>query len=89
LKVEQQAPIPVYYSGEIVGDYFADIFVENWLIVELKVVKELTDAHKAQCLNYLAGTKMPLCLLFNFYYPKVQIKRVIARTENIPIPKHL
>ena len=86
LQVEQQYPIPVYYFGINVGEYIADLLVENRVLVELKVVIELDDIHVAQCLNYLAATKMPLCLLVNFFRPRLEIKRVIARTAKLPNP---
>ena len=76
-KVDQQKPIKVEYYGEIVGDYVADLIVENELIVELKVTKKLEGIHIAQCLNYLKATRKHLCLLVNFGGTKVQIKRVV------------
>jgi GxxExxY protein len=75
--VNQQFPIHVYYKGEIVGEYFADLYVEKAVIVELKTVKNLDDIHLAQVLNYLKGTGNSIALLINFGAPKVQIKRVI------------
>ena len=58
------------------GSYFADILVENAVVVELKVVKALDPAHAAEGLNYLRATGLPLCLLLNFGNPKLQVKRV-------------
>ncbi|MFD2201672.1 GxxExxY protein [Shivajiella indica] len=75
--VNQQFPIHVHYSGEIVGEYFADLYVEKTIIVELKTVKALDDIHLAQVLNYLKGARNSIALLINFGSPKVQIKRVI------------
>ncbi|MCR4322149.1 MAG: GxxExxY protein [Candidatus Brocadiaceae bacterium] len=66
LKTQQQASLKVYYKDELVGDYFADILVENEIIVELKAVKEFDEIHIAQCLNYLKITGLKLCLLINF-----------------------
>jgi len=77
LSVNQQFPIQVHYQGEIVGEYFADLYVEKTVIVELKTVKALDDIHLAQVLNYLKGTRNSIALLINFGSPKVQIKRVI------------
>ncbi|MBN2577969.1 MAG: GxxExxY protein [Pirellulales bacterium] len=77
LHVEQQRGITVHYDGVVVGEYAADMFVENCLLVELKAAKSLEDVHLAQCLNYLKATRLPLCLLINFGTPKIQIKRVI------------
>ena len=79
LKVEQQAGIPVYYSGQIVGDYIADLLVEGLVLVELKVVKSLDEVHTAQCLNYLSATGLPVCLLVNFYRPRIEVKRFLGR----------
>ena len=77
LNVSQQLPIKVFYDGVIVRDYFADLLVEDFLLVELKTVKQLDDVHMAQCLNYLKATGFQVCLLINFYRSKVEIKRVI------------
>lgn len=77
LQVEQQVPLPVRYDGVLVGEYFADMCVNGSVIVELKVAKELSDAHLAQCINYLKATGLKTCLLLNFGAPKVQVKRVV------------
>jgi GxxExxY protein len=76
LKVECQKSVPVYYEGIIVGDYFADLVVEGVLLIELKVCKVFDDNHKAQCLNYLNATKLPLCLLINFGRSRVEVGRI-------------
>ncbi|TWU46544.1 GxxExxY protein [Rubripirellula reticaptiva] len=75
LDVKQQAPINVLYDGIVVGEYFADLLVSDAVIVELKAVKEFSDAHAAQCLNYLKATGLPICLLLNFGKPRVEVKR--------------
>jgi GxxExxY protein len=77
LRAEAQVPLPVYYKGSAVGEYFADILVEGVLIVELKCVSSLADEHLAQCLNYLKATNGRLALLVNFQHPKVEWKRVV------------
>jgi len=77
LHVAQQHPIRVSYDGVIVGDYYADLLVEDCLLVELKTVKLLDDVHMAQCMNYLKATGLQVCLLINFYRSKVEIKRVV------------
>ena len=71
-----QKPISVYYDGQIVGDYVADVLVEDCVILELKAVHKLTIEHEAQLLNYLNATKFEVGLLLNFG-PKPQIKRKI------------
>ena len=77
LRVQQQFPIQVRYEGVVVGDYFADLLVEELVLVELKTVKAFDEIHTAQCLNYLRATGLPVCLLVNFYRPKVEIKRIV------------
>jgi GxxExxY protein len=64
--VVQEAAIQVYYKGEIVGEYYADLVVEDAVIVELKAAKDLTDAHRAQVLNYLKATVYEVGLVCNF-----------------------
>lgn len=78
LDVKQQYPIEVKYDGVVVGQFFADLLVADLVLVEFKAVKLLEDIHTAQCLNYLRATNLPVCLLVNFYRPKLEIKRVIA-----------
>jgi GxxExxY protein len=75
LAVEQQKAITVTYDGVVVGEYFADLFVEKTVLLELKSVRSLDDAHTAQCLNYLAATGIPVCLLINFG-KRVEVKRL-------------
>jgi GxxExxY protein len=77
LQVEQQCPLQVIYDGVVVGDYITDLLVEECVILEIKTVREIDEIHMAQCLNYLKATGLDICLLINFYKPKVQIKRVI------------
>ncbi|HDN81026.1 MAG TPA: GxxExxY protein [Chloroflexi bacterium] len=74
LKVVQQAPIAVYYDGQLVGEYFADLLVEDLVIVELKATRTLIDEHEAQLLNYLKATPYEVGLLLNFG-PKPEIRR--------------
>jgi GxxExxY protein len=66
LKVEQQEKIDVYFQGKIVGEYFADLLVENVVLVELKAVSRITEEHEAQLLNYLRATPCEVGLLLNF-----------------------
>lgn len=77
LKVEQQKKIEIRYKGAIVGEYVADLLVENCVIVELKCVRNLDEVHMAQCLNYLKATGLPVCMLFNFSKPKLEFKRIL------------
>ena len=77
LQAQQQQPIKVVYDGLVVGDYLADIVVEDSVIVELKAVKAFDNVHFAQCINYLKATGMKICLLINFGQPKIEIKRFV------------
>jgi GxxExxY protein len=77
LHAEQQRPIKITYDGVIVGDYVADILVNDKVIVELKAVNGLDDIHVAQCINYLKATKLKFCLLINFGNPKVEVRRIV------------
>jgi GxxExxY protein len=78
LGVVQQRGIVVFYDDVIVGEYTADLIVEDQVIVELKVVPALSDVHLAQCRNYLRATGKSLCLLINFGRPKVEIRRITS-----------
>jgi GxxExxY protein len=77
LNVKAQLPISVNYKGEIVGEYFADIVVEDKVVLELKAVEYLEKIHEAQLLNYLNATEYNVGLLVNFTYPKAIIKRFV------------
>lgn len=77
LKTVQQSPIQVKYKGVVVGEYVADLLVEDSVIVELKVCKGFDEVHAAQCLNYLKATGLSLCLLINFGRPKLEIRRLV------------
>jgi GxxExxY protein len=74
LKVVQQAAIVIYYRDLAVGNYDADLLVEDLVIVELKAARTLAPEHEAQLLNYLKATPYEVGLLLNFY-PEPQIKR--------------
>ncbi len=77
LQVAQQQRIEVRYRNVLVGDFVADLMVEECVIVEVKAIKAVDDAHTAQCLNYLKATGLQVCLLVNFGAPKATIKRVV------------
>jgi GxxExxY protein len=81
LKAESQVPIRVLYKKNAVGEYIADILVEEKVIVELKTVEQLNKIHEAQLLNYLKATGIQVGLLVNFKYPKAEIKRMVL---NLP-----
>ena len=75
LDVVQQRGIAVTYDGTVVGEYFADLLVEQALLVELKISSALDEASRAQCINYLKATGLHLCLLLNFGKARLEIKR--------------
>jgi GxxExxY protein len=77
LKVEQQKQVKVFYDKIEVGFYETDLVVQDSVLVELKGVKNLDEAHKAQCLNYLKATGLKICLLINFGNPRVEVKRFV------------
>jgi len=77
LKADNQFPIKVKYKGNIIGDYFADIFVEDTVMVELKTEKSYNKKHEAQLLNYLKATGMQLGLLLNFGANRCHPKRLV------------
>ena len=66
LSVEKQKNIRVYYDKEEVGDYYADLIINDLIIVELKAARNLDEDHEAQLLNYLKATDKEIGLLFNF-----------------------
>ncbi|MGA2132974.1 MAG: GxxExxY protein [Bryobacteraceae bacterium] len=76
IKAATQVSFPVFYKGQRVGEYFADILVEDVLVVELKCVDRFANEHTAQCLNYLKASARHVCLLANFQRPKVKWKRI-------------
>lgn len=77
ISFSQQKSINVYYNNEIVGEYFADILVDNTVIVELKTISKIEKIHEAQLINYLKGTNKKIGLLLNFAKPKLEIKRMV------------
>ena len=77
LKVEKQKQIQVFYRDQLVGDYYADMVVEDDIIVELKALKTLDAVHFAQCQNYLKATGKKLGLVINFGSEKVELRRVV------------
>lgn len=73
IRATAEAPFSVIYKGHSVGEYFADLPVEDALVVELKCAEHLASEHTAQCLNYLRSRTV--CILVNFQKPKVEWKR--------------
>lgn len=77
IKAEQQVPIKVYFHSQIVGEYIADILVEDCIILELKAQDKIIENHKAQTLNYLKATGLKLAILLNFGKHKLEYERLV------------
>ena len=85
LKVKQQYPLQVKYEGVVVGDYTADMLIEECVLIELKTVSQIDSSHLAQCMNYLKATDLHICLLFNFGNRRLEVKRIV---HNLIEPIH-
>lgn len=77
IRAAAEVSFSVSYKSYVVGEYFADILVEDVLVIELKCAERLCNEHVAQCINYLRASGRQLCLLVNFQKPKVEWKRVV------------
>ncbi len=77
LDTESQKTIKVYYDGKIVGDFIADIVVDDAIVLELKSVRQIVKAHEVQLVNYLTATGKSVGLILNFGERKVEIKRKV------------
>jgi GxxExxY protein len=83
--VEQQHPLRVYdEDGILLGDYFADLLIEDQLIVELKAIRTIADEHVAQILGYLRSARIETGLLVNFGSPVLQIKKYLISDAPSP-----
>jgi GxxExxY protein len=76
-RVQQQFPIDVCYCGIVVGQFIADLLIDDEILVEVKAIKCFDNVHTAQCLNYLKATGKSICLLLNFGSSKVELKRIV------------
>ncbi|MGC2238767.1 MAG: GxxExxY protein [Pyrinomonadaceae bacterium] len=87
LKAERQIPLQVKFRGEVVGEFFVDILVEDKILIELKVSNSLTKENYAQTINYLKTTNIEVGLLVNFGTPKIEYRRFsnqfLEKTENL------
>jgi GxxExxY protein len=81
LLAESQIPINVFYDGENVGEFAADILVEETIILELKSVRRVIQAHEVQLVNYLTSTGKEVGLILNFGPEKLDIKRKVSRLD--------
>ncbi|MCP5101505.1 MAG: GxxExxY protein [Chloroflexi bacterium] len=79
INAQAQHPIKVIYDGEIVGNFLADIIVEDVIVLELESVRRLIKAHEVQLVNYLIATQKDVGLLINFGGSRVEIKRKVRR----------
>jgi GxxExxY protein len=79
-KVEAQKPIKVYFKNQLVGEYYADLLVEDKVIVELKACELLMNVHVAQIMNYLKATEIEVGLLLNFG-EDAEFKRMIYTND--------
>ena len=83
VEVKAQWPIQVFYHGEVVGEYYADLLVAEKVIVEIKAVRSFVPEHEAQLLNYLKATHIEVGLLLNFG-PKAEFQRkVLDNSKNV------
>jgi len=83
LKVQNQLPIHVYFQKQEVGEFYADLLVEDKIIVEIKAVKAFSPEHYAQVINYLKATGINVGLLVNFGQQKFEFKRFYRKQESI------
>lgn len=82
LLARPQVPLNVYYREELVGQYFADIVVNQEVVVELKACEALCKSHEVQLVNYLVATGMPTGLLINFGPEKVDVRRKVRQLKS-------
>jgi len=80
--VESQRAVTVHFRGQSVGDFYADLLVEQKVLVELKAVKAIAPEHEAQVINYLNATGIQVGLLINFGKPRLEFKRFTRRVEH-------
>ena len=85
LNFESQKPVTVYYDDLLVGEFVADLIIEDVLIVELKSVKRILWAHEMQLVNYLTSTGKPVGLIVNFGELKVDIKRKVKDLQKMDL----
>ena len=77
LSVEHQKQLSVKYHVVVVGDYYADIIVENKVLIELKATKAIAEEHKAQIINYLTATDVKVGLILNFATKSLEYERFV------------
>jgi GxxExxY protein len=77
LRARTQVAYKIRYKGQFVGEYFADLVVEDCIVLELKCVESFSNEHVAQCLNYLKASGLKVALLVNYQKPRAEWKRVV------------
>ena len=82
LKAQRQVPVKVYYQEKMVGDYYADIIVEDQVIIELKAAEALCEEHEYQLINYLKATNIEVGLLLNFGKKPQFSRKVFTNRDN-------
>ena len=89
ISVEVERSLKVYYDEAVVGEFRADLWIDNWLICELKAVQTLQADHEIQVVNYLSATKQEFGLLMNFGSKRLQVKRKYQRRITNDVPADL
>ncbi len=85
LAASEEVPITVFYENQPVGEFYADILVENLVILELKSIQKLAVPHEVQLVNYLVATKKDVGLLLNFGPSGVEVKRKYRKPKKLPM----
>ncbi len=80
LRLRRQVPVPVYFRGQLIGEFCADMFIEECVIAELKAAKAIDPAHHSQLLNYLKATRIEVGMILNFG-AKPEFKRMVFDNE--------
>lgn len=88
LSCQQQIRIEVLYTGEIIGDYYADILVENAVILELKAAKSIAEEHENQLINYLKATPVEVGLLLNFGAKPEMVRKIFTNDRKIALRQY-
>jgi len=86
---DDEVHLPVYYKGQLVGEYVADFVIDGKIILEIKAVAEIHDAHRAQAINYLAATGFELATLLNFGGPSLTQERLVRFKNPAQIKSHI
>ena len=81
IEFQRQKSIEVIYKDQVIGNYIADIVVENKLLIELKALSDFSKQHEAQLMNYLKATGIKVGLLLNFGTPRVSVRRIAWRYD--------